>query len=660
MKGAKLLVYVVLVDLAAIGAFLGVSTLHVPDPWVGTFLLATLVALAGATPVRIPAMRTTITATDPFVFTAIAAFGPLPACVVALAGVLGSALGRDRNRQPMRLAFNLGNVVLTTAVASIGYLLAGGEPGTAVSGQIWPLVLATTVYFVLNTGLVAGAVVIDTGREFLPTWRESSLWTGVSAYAGLTLAAGLLVLLEVVGPSGLALGVPPCWLLAAFYRTHKERQEVQQQRIQQIEVLNHELEDKVAERTVELRRALSHIERANERLRTANERLTEANRAKSEFLANVSHELRTPLNAVIGFSDLLTDPDLGTLNAQQSEFIRDIHESGEHLLRLINDILDLSKIEAGKMEVHLEKVEVGRLTRDAAAMLRPQAAIKDLSLDVQLDEGVVLAMLDPGLYRQVLVNLLSNAVKFTPPGGEVRVTVSAQERDLVVSVVDSGIGIAPDDAARIFDAFYQVDGSYARNYGGTGLGLALVRRMVEMLGGTIEVSSTLGEGTRFDTRFSQCLIEDSPAPAIVTAATVAHSEPSGGERTILVVEDNPVNRKLARNVLRARGWCVIEATSGEEALRVLRRSSPDLVLMDIQLPGMDGLEVTRRIKADPATAALPIIALTAHAQLADEQRAREAGCIGYITKPIRLTEFPGQVEGFLRSGQPLVEVTSAG
>jgi CheY-like chemotaxis protein len=250
------------------------------------------------------------------------------------------------------------------------------------------------------------------------------------------------------------------------------------------------------------------------------------------------------------------------------------------------------------------------------------------------------------MFRQILLNLLSNAVKFTPAGGRVDVVVRRDERDLLVSVADSGIGIDGDHLEKIFDEFFQVDGSYSRSYEGTGLGLALVRRMTELQGGEVSAESSPGQGSTFTCRFRERVLESEPL-AERTPQVEAPSAPRGGGRTVLIVEDNPMNRKLARNALRSRGFEVLEATTGEEALTLLSRRVADLVLMDLQLPDMDGLEVTRRLKADERTAALPVVALTAHVREVDEQRALEAGCIGYITKPIRLAQFPEQVASCL-------------
>jgi signal transduction histidine kinase/CheY-like chemotaxis protein len=611
---------------------------------VGTvLLLAFLTGLVGARPVEISALGTKLTATHPFELCAMAAFGPLAGAIVSASGVVGATVGQRKKLDGLRLTFNLGVIVLANSVAASVFLLLGGRFGSPVLDAVGPLTGATAAYFVVNTGLVAVAIAIEKTQDFLETWRRSFLWTTVSFFSGLTLAAGLLTLLQLMGPWALALGVPPAWLLFAFHRAYKARLEEQRRRIVEVETLNAELEQKVAERTRELQSAFDRIEEANQKLRDVNQRLYDANRAKSEFLANVSHELRTPLNGILGFSDLLVDSNFGELTRQQREFVNDIRDSGEHLLELINDILDLSKIEVGKMKTHRQVIDVPETLRDVTSMMRSLAAKGEIELTVEVEDSVGAGNLDRGMFRQILVNLISNAVKFTPEGGRVTVRGKREDNTLRVSVSDTGIGIAPDDQKKIFQEFYQVDGSYSRKYQGTGLGLALVHSMVELHGGTIAVDSEPDEGSTFTCVFPDCMVE-TPALEPSLVKEIPPPPVATGERTILMVEDNDLNRKLARNALRSRSYRVLEAKTGPEALEMARKHLPDLILMDVQLPDMDGLEATRRLKADPTTTHIRVVALSAFARTDDQDRAREAGCDGYITKPIRLSSFPAQVD----------------
>jgi CheY-like chemotaxis protein len=256
----------------------------------------------------------------------------------------------------------------------------------------------------------------------------------------------------------------------------------------------------------------------------------------------------------------------------------------------------------------------------------------------------------------VLINLVSNAVKFTPDEGRIEISARFEGNDLVIRVTDTGIGISEEDQEKIFHEFFQADNSFSRRYQGTGLGLALVRRMMSLHGGSVTVTSRRGHGSTF-----QCLFPDAKARRLSTetvatlmksyvpAAPIPLDRDASRGCTVLVVEDNPVNRKLARNVLRSRGYRVLEADTGEEGIEVARAERPHLILMDLQLPGLDGIEATRRLKADPATREIPIVALSAYAQEADQKRAREAGCAGYIAKPIRLSRFPQQVGSYLGS-----------
>ena len=616
------------------------------DPFAVFFLLA-LALVTGVRPIRIPAIRTEVSASDPFVFTAIAYVGGLPAVAASVLAVLGAAVIRRPAPKRNKLLFNIGTVLLATSSAAITFLKTGGVVGGPSVQQIGPLILAATVYFLVNTLLVAMAIRVDSGEPFFRTWLRSGLWTGLSTCTGLTLAVCLLMLLELVGPIGLALGIPPCWLLVTFYRTHKHRLESQEQKIVQVEHDKVELEKKVLERTQELQDALNRLGYVNQTLKSTNIRLENAGRAKSEFLANMSHELRTPLNAIIGFSDLLKDGEPGPVNEEQFDFLNDINGSGVHLLQMINDILDLSKIEAGKLELRRTEFELAEALQAAVSMLRIEAEKTGLALNIESSDEGLIVNLDSGMVRQILINLLSNAVKFTPEGGKVTLSASIRDKNLVLQVSDTGAGIPEEDCPRIFQEFYQVDGTYTRKHQGTGLGLALVRRMVELHEGTIEVESRLGEGTTFSLVFPDCVVgcrETRQVEKQRSAATVL----SFDGLTVLVVEDEPINMKLARNVLKRRGFGVLEANSGAAARAMLRMVIPDLILMDVDLGGENGLDITRSLKNSPRTKDIPVVALTAYASEADKQKARDAGCVGYITKPIRLNRLVDSLASLLQ------------
>jgi signal transduction histidine kinase len=648
--------YVAAVDACALGA-LGLALGRDWPHDLGTFsLVAALAALAGLRPVRFARFKTELSATHPFVLLAVAVLGPLHAMLVALIGLTGVLVRPGRRLDAMRTAFNVGAVMLASAVASWAYFATGGRVGASLWSSFGPLAAATAAYFLVNTGLVTVAIAMQQRTPVMDVWRETFQWTAVSYFTGLTLAAAMIAALQAWGLWVLALAIPPCWLLLAFYKAHHEAMQEHERRVEEVEALNADLEQKVVERTHELATALQGLEAANRMLSDANRALTDASKAKSAFLATVSHELRTPLNSVIGFSELMTDPNFGELSPRQREFLSDIRDSGEHLLALINDILDLSKIEAGKLEVHRQDADVEELVRDSVTMLRPQAEKKRVRVEMFCELSGA-AHVDPRLVRQVLVNLLSNAVKFTPEDGRVEAAARFEGNDLVVRVTDTGIGISEEDQEKIFHEFYQADGSYARRYQGTGLGLALVRRMMSLHGGSVTVTSRRGHGASF-----QCVFPDAKsrkqgcdpmelrdAPAERPAMSVPRNGDTSRGSTVLVVEDNPVNRKLARNVLRSRGYRVLEADTGEEGLEVARAEHPHLILMDLELPGLDGIEATRRLKADPRTRAIPIVALSAHAQATDEARAREAGCAGFIAKPIRLSRFPQQIGSYLAS-----------
>ena len=367
-----------------------------------------------------------------------------------------------------------------------------------------------------------------------------------------------------------------------------------------------------------------NVNRMNDELRRLYTQLEETSRHKSEFLASMSHELRTPLNAIIGFSEVLREEMFGPVNEKQAEYLDDIISSGNHLLSLINDVLDLSKVEAGQVELEVGPFSLREALERGVVMVREQATEEGVQVELSAGPEVDVVEGDERRIKQVIFNLLSNAVKFTPTGGEVDVSAIRVNGEVRVSVADTGPGIASGDHERIFEEFQQTDAGLER-LEGTGLGLALSKRLVELHGGRIWLESELGKGSTFVFTL----------PARVGIAMT-------GER-ILVVEDNEKNMKLFRDVLSATGYRTLEATTGGEAVELATEHAPDLVLMDIQMPGVDGVEALRRLRADERTAAIPVLAVTAQAMQGDREHFLAEGFDGYLSKPVNVRELIGTV-----------------
>jgi signal transduction histidine kinase/uncharacterized protein (DUF302 family) len=375
-----------------------------------------------------------------------------------------------------------------------------------------------------------------------------------------------------------------------------------------------------------LMRQHAALRQADEEILQVNRQLEQSSRYKSEFLANMSHELRTPLNAIMGFSEILLDVTMNLTSGERTEFLRNIHSSGQHLLGLINDILDLAKIEAGKMDLHAEEMPVAQALQEVTAILEPMARQQGLQLRMvgAADVGVIKA--DRSKFKQVLYNLLSNAVKFTPAPGTITVSVKDSPEQLTVSVEDTGIGMKPEDLPKLFREFEQIDGSYTRRYQGTGLGLALCRRFVEMHGGRIWAESQFGTGSIFTFTIPREPRPAAEAPVEEVAQTVETMELP----LVLVVEDDPASSQRMTAEIQGVGFRVAHAFDGNEAVRKAMEILPDLVVMETVLPVKDGWQVLQELRARAATADVPVLvcSVTRNEALMDQ-----FGVAGYVAKP---------------------------
>ncbi len=395
-----------------------------------------------------------------------------------------------------------------------------------------------------------------------------------------------------------------------------------------------EMERRVAHRTAELS--------------VANAELARAMRARDEFLAAMSHELRTPLNGILGLSEALAEEIYGELNDKQLSILNIIERNGHRLLMLINDILDLSMLESGNTRLNIAPVHVQQVCHRSIQSIAHDAEAKQLSVALTMHDVVETFDADEQRLRQMLANLLNNAIKFTPMHGEIGLEVASDHEQAVIhfTVWDHGVGIAAEDQARLFRPFVQLDSSLARQYEGAGLGLVLVSRLADMHGGSVTLDSVVGQGSRFtislpltpgaslpDTEYAPTAPPPPTpmAPGVEAGGRIAESSPC-----ILLAEDNESTVQFVRDYLHHHGYQVVVARNGSEAVARAYDTRPSLILMDIQMPDMDGLEAMRRIRSEGSFASTPIVALTALTMPGDEERCLAAGASAYMSKPVRV------------------------
>jgi signal transduction histidine kinase len=420
--------------------------------------------------------------------------------------------------------------------------------------------------------------------------------------------------------------------------THQKQMEME------LEEERNSLAKRVEERTADLRRSTASLEKALV--------------AKDEFLANMSHELRTPLMAILGLSELLNTESYGELSERQTKYLFTIQESGEHLLALINDILDLAKAAAGKLDIVYAEVCVEDLCQSSLAFVHPLAERKQIQISYTSEDEDLVIQSDGRRVRQILVNLLNNAVKFTPDGGHValNVTLDEEAQEVHFSISDDGIGIAEEDMSKLFQPFTQLDSGLDRSYEGSGLGLALVHKLVDLLQGNLSLQSTgvSGEGSTFivslpwqiDRADRQDLSEIINQEASLDFGELIE-DMNSTHCTILLVEDNQANITTISDYLEIAGYQVVVALNGRQAIEMADQYLPDLILMDIYMPVMDGLEAIRLLRSDERFADTIIFALTALAMPEDRDRCLEAGANEFLTKPIQLKALLARIKAYL-------------
>jgi signal transduction histidine kinase len=375
----------------------------------------------------------------------------------------------------------------------------------------------------------------------------------------------------------------------------------------------------------------NELQISNEQLKEQQKKNVENNRqlqvvskTKSDFLANMSHELRTPLNSVIGFSEVLQDQLFGPINEKQQEYVGNILTSGRHLLSLINDILDLSKVESGKMELELSTFSLRESLDASLMMLREKAMKGGVALNMDLaPQADIKIVADQRKLKQIMFNLVSNAVKFTPAGGTVEVSAARDGDFIEISVTDSGSGIRAEDIPKLFQPFTQLESVYTKEYEGTGLGLALNRQLVELHGGRIWVESTFGSGSRFS--FTILITQTGIKPLPPQQPEIIRSTGN----TVLLIEDDPLTLSAMENILHSKGYRALRAGNGEKGLEMARKDSPDLIVLDLMMPGINGFDIAERLQDNKVPVNVPILVLTSM-DLSSADRARLAGKVWRI------------------------------
>ena len=597
------------------------------------FFLCLMVMASSLVAIRIPRVSGRITVADTFVFLTLLLFGGSAAILVsALEGIAATLI---ISKRPRTILFNSAILATSTffTVAVLNWIV--GPPVQIVNqgftatffGAVCTMAL---VQYAANTTLIAVEKASKIKESTWYTWRTFYLWTSVTYFAGASAAGIIAIMIRTYGFYAVVATVPIILIICFTYQTYLKNIEASEAQTEAARTHVQELSRYISE--------LQHSEEAREQLLLRADRARieaeAANRIKDEFLATLSHELRTPLTSLLGWSSVLREArrDEKVLNQGLDAIDRNARVQAQ----LIDDLLDVSRIVSGKLHLDVRPLDIGSVTRAAINVVQPAADAKGITLDYWAEPGLGAISADSARLQQIIWNLLSNAVKFTPHGGEIHIRVARDEANASVTVTDTGQGIAPEFLPRVFDRFRQADSSTTRSFGGLGLGLAIVRHLVELHGGTVSAQSDgVGKGATFSAAFP--LLTDRGPIAILQSGEIHASElRSLDGLRVLLVDDELETREIISTVVERTGAEVKTCMSAREALSELAAWRPHVILSDIAMPDEDGYSFINRVRSLPQDegGATPAAALTAYARDEDRKQALAAGYQMHIAKPI--------------------------
>ena len=593
--------YAAAVMAAGVATCVVLFPLAYPQPTTFAALLATS-CLISAWKITLPIPLTsgsTLSVTHAVNLMALLLLGPRHALPIAVAGAWAQCTFHRKQPYPLyRTVFSMAAEAFTMMASGVAYAWLGGSPGPlTLVDAAKPLVGAIAVYFVVNTGLVAGAIGLSTGRSVWEVWRDDFAWSSTSFMVAGTAGAGAAILINRGEQWIAVLTLAPVYFTYRMYRLVVGR----------LDLLERE------------RVARAHAE--------------EANRLKDQFLATVSHELRTPLNAILGWADILRRQT--TLDdARRARGYQAIYDSATRQAQLVDELLDVARIMSGKITLESTAVDVETIVQSALEVVQPLADRNNVRIDVQRDGASGAIRGDGARLQQILWNLLTNAVKFTPAGGAVHVRIRRASTMLEIAVSDTGCGIPREFLPFVFEPFRQADASTTRRHGGLGLGLSIVKHLVDAHDGTVSVDSHgTGQGSTFTVRLPVAAVSATEGEAVRGAPA---DRPSLHGVSVLIVDDDDESREVVAEYLRTHEATVRTASSAREAYEWLQRGSIDVLLTDIAMPDEDGYMLIRRLRSSPSPmlASVPAAALTAFARDEDRQRALDAGFNLHLTKPV--------------------------